>query len=617
MFISQINWVIKPVGFKADMKVFYCTLLFLCMSIIMINKSLASDDVNLNVNGFHGYMVSYTDSEDSTSYRYGMSFYSSVWPVSDRLTKNLQVGMASSWLRPNNNDNTESENQPLCPVGTISRAFMPELAYNHYQDVFQTVEGGVGIWAGTRFQTGYPKFAIGTVPNCYNDFSNTPGVQPDSFDDRPHMYGIAQLSNKLIIPPDGLTFKGKPNGELFGYGYLALPFTKEKYTDVPVGNQSWTLFVNTANFKGPVAFPIPDYWVELSKKYAFIEGRGLDVKPYIQDQAATMEFGNTPALQAKDNNGDIYIKIPQIQYPMNNEGNTLITQDLVAYSKDALFNQFEYWKQQGVVAPTQFDTNGMTKPKLIHPYDNFEISGIEENGIDNVVSTTIFEDNSFGLTWHIPEKNGMGLYPKYFKKQGDILLAIKESEVPAETNLVASELPTTNRNPQPYEVDDAGKALFTDHTTGPFTTRLNDCSVVTYYWYKFIDQPSIKKYNLSTKEKQELQNMVEKIHMHWSHTDEYMAPPSKGELVSFDDGLIVEPPKGLEVGYVPIVVKQALDCALPSKINLPWTSEEDNKDENDKVDDQVPKEEESKGGGAMGWWIFVFLWINAIHKRFT
>ena len=47
-----------------------------------------------------------------------------------------------------------------------------------------------------------------------------------------------------------------------------------------------------------------------------------------------------------------------------------------------------------------------------------------------------------------------------------------------------------------------------------------------------------------------------------------MKDPTSGTLASFDEGLMVTPPKGLEVGYVPIVVKQmaadktAIDNAL-------------------------------------------------------
>jgi hypothetical protein len=35
-----------------------------------------------------------------------------------------------------------------------------------------------------------------------------------------------------------------------------------------------------------------------------------------------------------------------------------------------------------------------------------------------------------------------------------------------------------------------------------------------------------------------------------------MAPPSTGELVAIDPVLIVSPPPGMEIGYVPIVIRQ-------------------------------------------------------------
>jgi hypothetical protein len=59
-----------------------------------------------------------------------------------------------------------------------------------------------------------------------------------------------------------------------------------------------------------------------------------------------------------------------------------------------------------------------------------------------------------------------------------------------------------------------------------------------------------------------LQSLVEKIHATWPIDREYMPEPTFGELVSLDKNLIVTPPKGLEVGYVPIVVKQ-----VPKKSN--------------------------------------------------
>ena len=38
---------------------------------------------------------------------------------------------------------------------------------------------------------------------------------------------------------------------------------------------------------------------------------------------------------------------------------------------------------------------------------------------------------------------------------------------------------------------------------------------------------------------------------------DYVAPPTRGKLVALDPALLVTPPRGLKVGYVPIVTHQA------------------------------------------------------------
>ncbi|MEO8822037.1 MAG: hypothetical protein ABI366_00585 [Ginsengibacter sp.] len=53
-----------------------------------------------------------------------------------------------------------------------------------------------------------------------------------------------------------------------------------------------------------------------------------------------------------------------------------------------------------------------------------------------------------------------------------------------------------------------------------------------------------------------IQQRVEMIHANWTSNKEYMAPPSQGKLAAVDDAIIVNPPKGLETVYVPIVTRQ-------------------------------------------------------------
>jgi hypothetical protein len=72
-----------------------------------------------------------------------------------------------------------------------------------------------------------------------------------------------------------------------------------------------------------------------------------------------------------------------------------------------------------------------------------------------------------------------------------------------------------------------------------------------------VDQPSFQQYNWSAEKKAKLQAIVEKLHANWPPDRDYMPPPTRGKLVAVDPALLVNPPAGLEVGYVPIVTHQA------------------------------------------------------------
>jgi hypothetical protein len=91
---------------------------------------------------------------------------------------------------------------------------------------------------------------------------------------------IAQLSNRLLVPPDGLTFADGTSGGLFGNAWMALPLLSPYTLDGAgaVGGQCWTCFVNAENYKGPLAFWVPSVWARISHGHAPARGRTLDTK---------------------------------------------------------------------------------------------------------------------------------------------------------------------------------------------------------------------------------------------------------------------------------------------------------------------------------------------------
>jgi hypothetical protein len=132
---------------------------------------------------------------------------------------------------------------------------------------------------------------------------------------------------------------------------------------------------------------------------------------------------------------------------------------------------------------------------------------------------------------------------------------VSASKVPAETGLADAKFELAGPG-EPYTSPKDAAWAKPGPKSDPITVNLVDGSQVTYSWYRFVDQPSFQQYQWSDEKKAKLQAFVEKVHASWPIDRDYMAPPTRGKLVAFDPALLVTPPKGLEVGYVPIVTKQ-------------------------------------------------------------
>ncbi len=511
--------------------------------------------VTAHSDGLHGYIgFGHEKLPPNSAYNAGMGFYAAVWPLVSEPLANFQIGLPSSWILPDNSDNKD---KPLAPEGTLARTWKERGPT--WDSVFQTVEGGLGYWAGNHFRYGPPKFSMNATPQCYDYELASPGwsffysneALPDN------RLGIAQLSNRLLIPPDALPFKGNPNGQFLGYTWMALPFTDATTGDPPTGDQSWTCFLSAANFKGPIAYYIPETWSKIGKlfNYPFLYGRGLDARPGIMGGGA-MEINTVPRFDAKDAHGTVYSKIPKLQFPVDAEGRAFLVQDVTYYSKAALWHAFKTWRDGGPACSGQFDSKGASKPKLNTHTTHYDQGGKKMTGVERVFDTRIFEGNVWGLQWITNEIASKGLFPEYYKHVAEERAAVPAAEVPAETRLHDQKFELARKG-VPYTSPKGGAWAKPGPKSGPFTARLADGSVVTYYWYRFIDQPSFQQYAWSDDKKARLQDFVEKLHANWPIDRNYMAPPSRGELAALDPALLVTPPKGMEAGYVPIVTHQS------------------------------------------------------------
>lgn len=523
-------------------------------------------DVNpqLVSNGLAGY-ISMQVPAPPEEFGYGVSLYATAWPLTEKPLKDFQIGLASIWIVPEN----RKIEYPLLPHGTVARDNWPERGPS-YRDVFQTIEGGLGFWASTHFGSSTSKFRMNGTANGYNHEISTPGWGfGNTTPLKPDQMGIAQVSPRLLVPPDGFTFRKDTCGDLLGYAWMALPLTAAKTTThglpVSTGNQSWTLFLNTKNFRGPVAFYTPATWSRISRQYPPAIGRGLDARPGIVTGGA-IEINTVPRYVGKDSKGRTFTRIPRLQFPADKDGRTVLIHNLTHYSKDALYRQVEQWLSGGSPASGLFNPMGAVTPQC--KANPLVVSQGEKNlpirGCDQWVQTCTLDSTTFGLQWNQssldPWMTGVrrGSFPQYFVQEGKEMRAINDSEVPVETGLKSAEfLPALTD--QSYTSPIGGDTVWSKPgpKAGPFTVKLNDGSVITYYWYRFIDQPSLQDADLSDSEKQRLESVIEKIHAHWTNEKQYLPKPQFGALTMLDPALLVRPPKGMEIGYVPIVVRQA------------------------------------------------------------
>ncbi len=524
----------------------------------------AAQEPHLVSQGLAGY-VSMEVEPPPAEFGYGVSLYATAWPLVERPLRDFQIGLASIWIVPDN----RTIEEPLLPTGTVARDNWPERGPS-YRDVFQTIEGGLGFWASTRFGSTVAKFRMNGTPNGYNHEISSPGwgfggvkaLTPDQM-------GIAQLSPCLLVPPDGLTFENGTCGELLGYAWMALPLieaqTRTAGLDIPTGNQSWTMFLNAKNFKGPVAFYTPATWSRISRRHPPAVGRGLDVRPGLVTGGA-IEINTVPRFVGQDKKGTTYTRIPRLQFPADSEGRTVLIHNLTHYSKAALHADVERWLTGGAAASGRFDTRGAIVPTC--RANPLTVRQGEENlpirGCENWVETRAFDKSTFGLQWKssvLEPWTGRlrrGSFPQYCKQVGQELLVVAADAVPAETGLSKAQfLPaaTDESYTSPDKADDAWHKP--GPKAGPFKAKLADGSVALYAWYRFIDQPALQDADLSASQKVRLQAIVEQMHARWTPQSEYLPPPGMGTLATLDPALLVKPPRGLEVGYVPIVIRQS------------------------------------------------------------
>jgi len=512
-----------------------------------------------------GYMITHRERVDE-SYNAGYSMYAAAWPlVREYPGRSFQSGLFGTWMFPQNEE-------PL-PV----------------ERFYTCIEGGLGWWRDTEYATATPKFIMGGVQLNFSGWANGPGAgRGRDWDDPRGKYGVAQLSPWVLWPPDGLNLKQGTNGELFGSGYLPLPLTEPSSTtagtDVPTGNQCWTLFLNTGNFKGPVAFFTPYHWSQASVEDPRLSGLFLDSRPSRANKQFQMETQHIHAAEATDSKGRRYARMAPTQFPLGPDGNSELLHRLMVYNKQALWDDVEAWFNGGPPADGTINVDEAAMQKFNKGIgSSWSLWGShipqEERALLNITDyfdASVTDEATLRLRWkgeliktRETSSRSVVTLPEYYKlvttdeDERGKWTAVSPEDVPAETGLhkVSFHRSEDDRTPLTYVTpeDEESSWKTPGPEAGPFQVKLGDGSTVTYYWYRFADQPALLNADLTKAEREELQRRVELLHRYWTKDREYLPPPMIGALADIDPALLVTPPEGMENGYVPIATRQGLE----------------------------------------------------------
>ena len=513
----------------------------------------------------HGEMAGYLiipNEKVPETFNAGFSMYVAAWPLLKNYPgQSFQSGLPGTWMF--------AQYQGTKPL----------------EKMYSDIEGGLGWWRDTEYATETPKFIMGGVAPNFIEWANGPGAGQGRDWNKPKgKYGIAQLSPWVLWPPDGLNLKQGTRGELWGYGYLPLPLAKAKTTTVgtnlPTGENCWTLFLNTRNFKGPVAFFTPFFWSHTTVAEPRLSGMLLDSRPSNPNRALQMETQHIPSVQATDAKEQTYARVAPTRFPCDANGKSPLVHHVTSYNRQALYDAVKAWFDGGPPASGAINPEGA----VLHSFSGggratwqIYTNGVAREkkvpvGWKDFATPVVPEPKTFGYRWNSEwvkkdESAGGALVtlPEYFRlgtndNQKPVWVPVRAEDVPAETGLSQVRFDRERgRRPATYVTPDDAASCWKKPgpKAGPFTAQLGDGSVVTYYWYRFADQPAILNADLTDQEREAMQARVEKIHRNWKKDGEYLAPPAMGKLAEMDPALIMTPPPGLEVGYVPIATRQA------------------------------------------------------------
>lgn len=258
------------------------------------------------------------------------------------------------------------------------------------------------------------------------------------------------------------------------------------------------------------------------------------------------------------------LKIARMSMPQRN-GRTVLWMGQRGHPASDILDPLENALSSGKLDPSQLLAGGAapsscksSKPAKFGNAASWGTSSLTRESGDCVWSVQVTNSSC--------PRNGMCELPQYYKK----MKPVDASEVSAK--LRNQRFPTAPQSDGAYDALTTSPMGGCRDSPGPadkilYCAKTFEDTWIGYRWYRFVDQPGLQQMHLSATERAFMQKRVETLHRlvptsvsRWINGREAAAEG----LASMDPAAIATPPKGLEIGYVPIIlyqgVKKPADC---------------------------------------------------------
>ena len=341
------------------------------------------------------------------------------------------------------------------------------------------------------------------------------------------------------------------------------------------GGQCWTLFLDTATFKGPVAFFTPFFFSEATTTRPELAGLFLDQRPADPNRALQMETQYVPAFVAADEQGTLHARIAPTRFPTDESGRSTLVHRIHSFRRGTLWDAVAKWFAGGPACDGHIEASqsvvhtmtgkGWSTWRIHTPSTKKD----ERLTVDwaSFAKPEAVDGHTFCWVWDRTfvrvGSDGLATLPEHF-----VATAAGDEKPQWRPAPAGAALPPTLRDavftppqkalPEAYVTPTDGAWAMPGPVAGPFTRELGDGSVVTYSWYRFCDQPALQHADLTNEDRQQMQRRVELLHRNWTKDRSYLPTATTGTPAALDPAVLVTPPPGFEVGYVPIVTRQAM-----------------------------------------------------------